>query len=151
MAKVLLIKAEENKNIMDLIEHGAVSTLESFKVVYDTIIVPSIIEVPSAISFAIDSSDYEGVLCLGCIKDDANSEMNRAIYSEVLRSINEFSIHYVLPVGNGLGLFSKKDKILEKAPELGKKAANAVVHMVKLKRHFTVLEEDRYSLGQKHN
>jgi 6,7-dimethyl-8-ribityllumazine synthase len=151
MAKVLLIKAEENKNIMELIEHGAVSTLDSLKIVYDTIIVPSIIEIPSAISFAIDSSDYEGVVCIGCIKEDANSAMELAIYSEVLRAINEFAVHYVIPVGIGVGIFTKKDKVAEKAPELGKKAANAVVHMVKLKRHFTVLEEDRYSIGQKHN
>ncbi len=150
MAKVLLIKAEENKNLMDLIEQGAISALESLKVVHDMIVVPSILEIPSAISFAIDSSDYEGVICIGCLKEDSNSLMEQAIYSEVLRAINEFAVHYVIPVGMGIGYFTKKDKA-EKATELGRKAANAISHMVKLKRHFNVLEEDRYAIGQKHN
>jgi 6,7-dimethyl-8-ribityllumazine synthase len=151
MGKVLLIKAEENKDIVGLIEHGAVAALESMSVLFDTIVVPRAIEIPSAISFAIDSSDYEGVVCIGCVKEEAGSDMDKIIYSEVLRAINEFAVHYAIPIGIGIGLYGKKHLVSEKAPDLGNKAANSVVNMIKLKRHFTVLEEDRYSVGQKHN
>ena len=152
MGKVLVIKADENKNAADLIEHSASITLEASGTIFDTIIVPRALEIPSAMSFAVDSAEYDGIVCIGSIMLKSHSEMEKIIFNEVLRSINEFAVHYAIPVGIGIGLVTKKKSSWVKScPELGVNSANAILHMIKLKRHFTALEDDRYSVGQKHN
>jgi len=152
MGKVLVIKADENKKISDLIEHSATVTLEASSTIFDTIIVPRALEIPSAMSFAVDSAEYDGIVCIGCVMYSTESEMEKIIFNEVLRSINEFAVHYAIPVGIGISLVTKKKSSWSKScPDLGVSSANAILHMIKLKRHFNALEDDRYSVGQKHN
>lgn len=149
MAQVLIIKSLENESIVSEMLQNSMEVFTMEKVSFDEISVPSIFEMPAALGLAMDTNDYEGVLCVGCIKDE--SKMSEKIYQECIASLNDFAIHFAMPLGMGVGFFGKKDKITKIAPALGKKAAINVLHMMRLKRQFNVLEDERYAFGQQHN
>lgn len=152
MAQVLIIRSQQYPDVVKEIYKAAVELLETNRMSYDEIAVPSILEIPTAISMSIDSSDFESVICLGCIIDTKKEEFIKQIaFRTVYESLNDFGVHYLMPVGNGI-IFAKNEKdALKLAKKYGTMAAETAISMLKYKRQINLLEDDRLTLGKKHN
>lgn len=152
MAQVLIVQSMENPDIAQKLFNSAVGVLDTSLVSYDKIEVPSISEIPTAISMSLESSDFEAVIAIGSIiENKIEALIQGTSFHVVCESLNDFGVHYIMPIGNGL-MFTKNQKDAAKLAEaFGQKSAMVAVQMLKYKRQINLLEDDRLTHGRKHN
>src|SRR5262245_64919509 len=71
-ARILLVESRFYDDIADELLKGATRVLDAAGTVYDRVSVPGSLEVPPAITIALDAADdadnpYEGAVALGCV------------------------------------------------------------------------------------
>src|SRR5262245_66690728 len=71
-ARILVVEARFYEDISDELLKGATRVLDAAGVVYDRVSVPGSLEIPAAITIALDAADdadkpYEGAVALGCV------------------------------------------------------------------------------------
>lgn len=152
MAQVLIVQSMENPDVAQKLFNSAIGVLDTSLVSYDKIEVPSINEIPTAISMSLESSDFEAVIALGCLIENKKESLIQPISFHVIcESLNDFGVHYIMPIGNGL-IFTKNEKDAAKLAETyGQRSAMVAVQMLKYKRQINLLEDDRLTHGRKHN
>ncbi len=157
--KIAIVVSKFNRSITDNLLKGALAKLKEYSVSDESITVawvPGAFELPHvAQRFALDT-EYQAVICLGCVikgETSHDEHINRAVSLEIARISAEFGI----PIAFGLltcntkeqaiarsGMNeSERDKAINPTPgNKGAEAAEAVLEMLHLLEILPPLEDD---------
>ncbi len=144
MSKVLIALSNYHQEISDILLSSVLNELSSMGIEYHRINVVGAFELASSINIGLESSDYDGVIALGCIVkgDTINYEL---ISREVTRALQDISIYYSMPLGFGVLTVNDTKQAFARAVKYGQQAALACIQMMKIKEHFTAYNEKEFS------
>jgi 6,7-dimethyl-8-ribityllumazine synthase len=142
--RILIVEARFYDDIADALLAGATRALDQAGAVYDRVSVPGSLEIPPAITIALDAAEragkpYEGAVALGCVirGDTIHFEI---VSFESSRGLMEISRTRGVPIGNGIVTVDNDAQAWTRArPEEGDKggdAARAALALVRLKRRL---------------
>jgi len=143
-ARILLVEARFYEDISDELLKGATRALDAAGTVYDRVSVPGSLEIPAAITIALDAADdadnpYEGAVALGCVirGDTIHFEI---VSFESSRGLMEISRTRGVPIGNGIVTVDTDKQAWDRAKvdgaDKGGEAARAALALVRLKRRL---------------
>jgi 6,7-dimethyl-8-ribityllumazine synthase len=143
-ARILIVEARFYDDIADELLKGATRVLDAAGTVYDRISVPGSLEIPPAITIALDAADsagkpYEGAVALGCVirGDTIHFEI---VSFESSRGLMEISRTRGVPIGNGIVTVDNDAQAWTRAKvdeaDKGGDAARASLSLVRLKRRL---------------
>jgi len=143
-ARILIVEARFYEDIADELLKGATRALDEAGVVYDRVSVPGSLEIPPAITIALDAAEragkpYEGAVALGCVirGDTIHFEI---VSFESSRGLMEISRTRGVPVGNGIVTVDNDAQAWIRArvdeADKGGDAARAALALVRLKRRL---------------
>jgi 6,7-dimethyl-8-ribityllumazine synthase len=146
--RILLVEARFYEDISDELLKGATRALEAAGAVYDRVSVPGSLEIPPAITIALDAAaaggkPYEGAVALGCVirGDTIHFEI---VSFESSRGLMEISRTRGIPIGNGILTVDNDSQAWKRARvgegDKGGEAARAALALVRLKRRLTHVE-----------
>jgi 6,7-dimethyl-8-ribityllumazine synthase len=142
--RVLIVEARFYEDISDELLKGATRALDAAGAVYDRLSVPGSLEVPPAITIALDAAEqagkpYEGVVALGCVirGDTIHFEI---VSFESSRGLMEISRTRGVPIGNGIVTVDNEAQAWMRArveeADKGGDAARAALALIRLKRRL---------------
>ena len=145
---MLLVEARFYDDIADELLKGATRALQATGAVFDRVSVPGSLEIPPAITIALDAAaaggkPYEGAVALGCVirGDTIHFEI---VSFESSRGLMEISRTRGIPVGNGILTVDNDAQAWKRARveegDKGGEAARAALALVRLKRRLTQVE-----------
>src|SRR4029077_9751137 len=139
--RILLVEARFYDDIAEELLKGATAVLDAAGVVYDRLAVPGSLEIPPAITIALDAAaaagkPYEGAVALGCVirGDTIHFEI---VSFESSRGLMEISRTRGVPIGNGILTVDNEEQAWKRARanegDKGGDAARAALSLVRLK------------------
>jgi 6,7-dimethyl-8-ribityllumazine synthase len=142
--RILLVEARFYDDIADALLAGATRALEDAGAVVDRISVPGSLEIPPAITIALDAAEqggnpYEGAVALGCVirGDTIHFEI---VSFESSRGLMDISRTRGVPIGNGILTVDNDAQAWTRAKmdegDKGGDAARAALALVRLKRRL---------------
>jgi 6,7-dimethyl-8-ribityllumazine synthase len=142
--RILVVEARFYDDVADALLAGATRALDQAGAVYDKMSVPGSLEIPPAITIALDAAEkagkpYEGAVALGCVirGDTIHFEI---VSFESSRGLMDISRTRGVPIGNGIVTVDNDAQAWTRArPEEGDKggdAARAALALVRLKRRL---------------
>lgn len=143
-ARVLIVQAGFNPELIAALRSGALAVLASAEVAHDIVTVPGALEIPAAITFALLAEDdggeaYDGFIALGCVIRGATYHFE-IVATESSRALVDLSVEQGLALGNGILTVENDDQAWERADpkrlDKGGAAAAAALAMVALRRKF---------------
>ena len=143
-ARILIVEARFYDDIADELLKGATRLLEAAGVVFDRVSVPGSLEIPPAITMALDAAEksgkpYEGAVALGCVirGDTIHFEI---VSHESARGLMDISRTRGVPIGNGILTVDNDAQAWMRArieeADKGGEAARAALALVRLKRRL---------------
>jgi 6,7-dimethyl-8-ribityllumazine synthase len=143
-ARILVVEARFYDDIADELLKGATRVLDEAGVAYDRVSVPGSLEIPPAITIALDAAQqagkpYEGAVALGCVirGDTIHFEI---VSFESSRGLMEISRTRGVPIGNGIVTVDNDAQAWIRAKvdeaDKGGDAARAALSLVRLKRRL---------------
>ena len=143
-ARILIVEARFYDDIADELLKGATRVLEAAGVVFDRVSVPGSLEIPPAITMALDAAEksgkpYEGAVALGCVirGDTIHFEI---VSFESSRGLMDISRTRGVPIGNGILTVDNDAQAWMRArieeADKGGEAARAALALVRLKRRL---------------
>ena len=143
-ARILVVEARFYDDIADELLKGATRVLEAAGTVFERVSVPGSLEIPPAITMALDAADragkpYEGAVALGCVirGDTIHFEI---VSHESARGLMEISRTRGVPIGNGILTVDNDAQAWMSAKvdeaDKGGEAARAALALVRLKRRL---------------
>ena len=144
-ARILIVEARFYEDIADELLKGATHVLEAAGVMFDRVSVPGSLEIPPAITMALDAAEksgkpYEGAVALGCVirGDTIHFEI---VSIESSRALMDLAVARKFPLGNGIITVNTEAQAWARARagELNKggDAARAALAMLRIKRRLT--------------
>ncbi len=138
MAKLLIVEARFYDHLNDMLIDGAKEALESAGHEFDVITVPGALEIPGAISLAIDSGQYEGFVAIGVVIRGETYHFE-IVAGESARGIMALTMDGVA-IGNGIITTENEEQALARADKSrknkGGEAAQAAIRMLELSTQF---------------
>ena len=142
--KVLIIEANHNREISAALLEGAVRELEAKGVDFKHVVVPDVLEIPTAMRYAVRSMEmktaearYIGYVALGCVVLDEDKHREH-IAKEATHGEQTLSMQYSLALGNGIITANTLEEAKEYAnpdgKNIGGQAAKTCLHMIELKK-----------------
>ena len=140
MAKFLIVEARFYDHLNDMLLDGAKAALEAAGHEHEILTVPGALEVPGAISLAIDSGEYDGFVALGVVL------RGETYHFEIVSNESCARYHGALTldgaaIGNGIITVENEAQALARADkgqkDKGGEAAKAAVAMHELGQRFT--------------
>jgi 6,7-dimethyl-8-ribityllumazine synthase len=131
-------------DIADELLRGATRVLDAAGVVYDKVTVPGSLEIPPAITIALDAAEragkpYEGAVALGCVIR-GDTILFEIVSFESSRGLMEISRTRGVPIGNGIVTVDNDAQAWMRAKvdeaDKGGDAARAALALVRLKRRL---------------
>jgi 6,7-dimethyl-8-ribityllumazine synthase len=146
--RMLVVEARFYDDIADELLKGATRALETAGAVFDRLSVPGSLEIPPAITIALDAAvaagkPYEGAVALGCVirGDTIHFEI---VSFESSRGLMEISRTRGLPIGNGILTVDNNAQAWKRARveegDKGGEAARAALALARLKRRLNAGE-----------
>ncbi len=144
MPHILIIDAPYYSHISGELVAGATEALEAEGATFDHVQVPGVLEIPAALSMALEgmsrgNTHYDGFVTLGCVIRGETTHYDIVAF-ESARAIMDLCIAECLALGNGIQTVENEAQALVRANrnELNKggHAAAAALAMVKLKDRF---------------
>jgi 6,7-dimethyl-8-ribityllumazine synthase len=146
--RILLVESRFYEDISDELLKGATRALEAVGAVFDRVSVPGSLEIPPAITIALDAAaaggkPYDGAVALGCVirGDTIHFEI---VSFESSRGLMEISRTRGIPIGNGILTVDNDAQAWKRARveegDKGGEAARAALALVRLKRRLTQVE-----------
>ena len=143
-ARILVVEARFYDDIADELLKGATRVLEAAGTVFERVSVPGSLEIPPAITMALDAAEksgkpYEGAVALGCVirGDTIHFEI---VSHESARGLMEISRTRGVPIGNGILTVDNDAQAWTRAraeeADKGGDAARAALALVRLKRRL---------------
>lgn len=104
--RILIVEARFYDELSDALLAGAKAALEAAGAQYDVVTVPGALEVPAAISFALDGAeadgvDYDGFVALGCVIRGETYHFE-IVANESSRALMELAVDESIAIGNGI-------------------------------------------------
>jgi 6,7-dimethyl-8-ribityllumazine synthase len=138
------VEARFYDDIADELLKGATRVLETAGAVFDRMSVPGSLEIPPAITMALDAAEkagkpYEGAVALGCVirGDTIHFEI---VSHESARGLMDISRTRGVPIGNGILTVDNDAQAWMRArieeADKGGEAARAALALVRLKRRL---------------
>ena len=146
MPHVLIIDAPYYEHISGELTAGAVEVLDAAGATYDKLDVPGVLEIPAALSMALEaaqagSKQYDGFITLGCVIRGETTHYEVVAF-ESARALMDLSIAECIALGNGIQTVENEAQALARARknELNKggHAAEAVLQMIKIREKLYV-------------
>lgn len=138
MAKILIVEARFYDHLADMLLDGARTTLQEAGHDYEIITVPGALEVPGAISMAMETGDYDGFVALGVVIRGETYHFE-VVSNESARAIMALTLDGV-PIGNGILTVENEAQAIVRADveqlDKGGGAAKAALAMLALKQRF---------------
>lgn len=138
MAKFLIVEARFYDHLNDMLLDGAKAALEAAGHVHETLTVPGALEIPGAISLAIDSVQYDGFVALGVVLRGETYHFE-IVSNESARGIMALTLDGAA-IGNGIITVENEAQALARADkgqkDKGGEAAKAAVAMWDLAQRF---------------
>lgn len=145
MPHLLVIEARFYTDIADELVAGATEVLEAAGATYDRVSVPGVLEIPAAISYALDAQEadddlfYDGYVALGCVIRGETTHYD-IVAGESARAIMDLAIGESLAIGNGILTVENGAQAWARAKRAeknkGATAAEAALAMIEVKERF---------------
>jgi 6,7-dimethyl-8-ribityllumazine synthase len=136
---LLIVEARFYDEIADLLLEGARRALERADATFDRITVPGALEVPAAISLALDGADYDAFVALGCVIRGETSHYD-IVAGESARGLMDLAVQRGALIGNGILTTDDGRQAQVRADPDGKDkgggAARAALALLQIKRCF---------------
>lgn len=99
----LVVEARFYDDIADELLRGATAALENAGATFDVVTVPGALEVPAAISMALDGQpdEYDGFVGLGCVIRGETTHYE-IVAGESARALMQLSVDEAIALGNGI-------------------------------------------------
>ena len=144
MPHILIIDAPYYTHISKALVEGAEIELKKAGAKWDYLPVPGVLEIPAAVSMALESANrggtaYDGFITLGCVIRGETTHYEVVAF-ESARAIMDLTIAECVALGNGIQTVENEAQALARAnkDELNKggHAAAAVLEMIKIREKF---------------
>ena len=139
MAKFLIVEARFYDNLNDMLIEGATDALKAAGHEHEVITVPGALEIPAAISMAIDSDLYDGFVAIGVVIRGETYHFE-IVAGESARGIMALTMDGAA-IGNGIITVENEEQALARADKSrknkGGEAAQAAIAMYELGMKFT--------------
>ena len=137
--KILIIEARFYDHIGDMLLNGAQAYLNDNGCDVDVVTLPGALEIPSALSFAAQSGQYDGFVVLGCIIRGETGHYD-VVVNESARGVYAVALANDLCVGNGiLTVENEAQAIVRANPDQknkGRDAAEAALKLIEVKNRY---------------
>lgn len=139
---MLIVEARFYDAILDAMLEGAIAEIQKAGATHEVITVPGALEIPSAISIALDAGEksgkpYDAVIALGCVIRGETFHFE-IVSIESSRALMDLSVNRRIPLGNGIITVNTDEQAWARARagELNKggDAARAALSVLRLKR-----------------
>src|SRR5580700_11730969 len=143
-ARILIVEARDYDDIADMLLAGATKVLKEAGAQFDCISVPGSLEIPTAITIALDAAQkkrrpYDGAVALGCVIRGETIHFE-IVSHQSARGLMELSVARGLPIGNGIITVENEAQAFARArmdeQDKGGDAARAALALVALKRQL---------------
>ena len=144
MPHLLIIEARFYDDLADELLRGAVGALERAGATYERVTVPGALEIPAALSMALEAVDegtaeYDGYVALGCVIRGETFHFE-TVAGESARGLMDLSIDEAIALGNGILTVENDEQAWARARVDGKNkggaAAEAALRMIALRERF---------------
>ncbi|MBA5723594.1 6,7-dimethyl-8-ribityllumazine synthase [Liberibacter sp. Z1] len=142
--RVLIVEARFYDRLSFELLEGCMAVLREEGIPFDSVVVPGVLEIPTAISMAMSASKnangviYGGFVALGIVIKGETSHFD-IVSRESTRGLVDLSIKHSLPIGNGILVVDNEEQAWERASfsrlNRGGFAAHAVLKMIELKQN----------------
>lgn len=136
--KIAIVSSKFNNFIVDNLVKGAIDALVNHNVAYENIElvqVPGALEIPLAIKNLLQTKKYDGLVALGTVIRGSTTHFEH-VSSESISGINQLSLEYNTPIGNGVITPENIEQAIERAGATvgnkGYEAAMATLSMIGL-------------------
>lgn len=143
MAKFLIVDARFYNTLNDMLIDGATDALKTAGHEHEIITVPGALEIPGAISLAIESAQYDGFVAIGVVIRGETYHFE-IVAGESARGIMALTMDGAA-IGNGIVTVENEEQALERADKTrknkGGEAAQAAIAMHELAMRFTAQQQ----------
>jgi 6,7-dimethyl-8-ribityllumazine synthase len=138
---LLIVEARFYDDLSDALLDGAKNALETAGATYDVVTVPGALEIPAAITFALDAAeeggtDYDGFVALGTVIRGETYHFD-IVANESCRAIMALTVDESLAIGNGILTTENDEQAWTRAKrselDKGGAAARAALTMIALR------------------
>lgn len=140
MAHFLIVEARFYDHLNDMLIAGAQAALEAEGHTHEVIAVPGALEVPGAISMAIESNLYDGFVGIGVVIRGETYHFE-IVSNESARGLMALSMDGVA-IGNGILTVENEEQALVRADkdqkDKGGESAKAAIAMLALRERFGI-------------
>lgn len=140
MAHFLIVEARFYDHLNDMLIAGAQAALEAEGHTHEVITVPGALEIPGAMSMAIESNLYDGFVCIGVVIRGETYHFE-VVSNESARGLMALSMDGIA-VGNGILTVENEEQALVRADKTqkdkGGEAAKAAIAMLALRERFGI-------------
>jgi 6,7-dimethyl-8-ribityllumazine synthase len=142
--KLLIVEARFYDHLADALLEGAKAALDEAGASYDVVTVPGALEIPAAISFALDAAedggtDYDGFVALGTVIRGETYHFD-IVANESARALIDLSVEESLAIGNGILTTENEEQAWVRARrnegDKGGFAARAALAMIALRERL---------------
>ncbi|RYY27832.1 MAG: 6,7-dimethyl-8-ribityllumazine synthase [Sphingomonadales bacterium] len=138
MANILIVEARFYAHLNDLLLEGAVAALKAGGHSYEVVTVPGALEIPGAVSLAVESGRYDAFVALGVVIRGETYHFE-IVAGESARGLMALSMDGVA-IGNGILTVENESQALARArpneKNKGGEAAEAALAMLALQSKF---------------
>lgn len=143
---ILIVEARFYDALSDALLHGAKAALDDVGATYDVVTVMGALEIPAAISFALDAeagggTEYDGYVALGTVIRGETYHFE-IVANESSRALTDLSVSESIAIGNGILTVENEEQAWARAKrsekDKGGFAARAALTMIDLQRKFGV-------------
>ena len=135
MSDILIVGANFYKDIAEQLSSGVVKVLSDKRLSVESIWVPGVFEIPSAVAKAWSTQNYLGVISLGCVIRGQTDHYDH-ICREVIRELMELTVKQSMPHGLGILTCENYEQAWERAHtknlDVGGRAALACCRMLEI-------------------
>jgi 6,7-dimethyl-8-ribityllumazine synthase len=141
---LLVIEARFYDDLSDELYRGALAALDRAGATHDRVAVPGALEIPAALSMALDAMElgdlhYDGFICLGCVIRGETAHFD-IVAQQSARALMDLSVSESLALGNGILTVENEDQAWARArvsdQNKGGAAAEAALAMIAIRQRF---------------
>ncbi|MDM7851529.1 6,7-dimethyl-8-ribityllumazine synthase [Pseudochrobactrum kiredjianiae] len=143
---ILIVEARFYDALSDALLDGAKAALDDVGATYEVVTVMGALEIPAAISFALDAeagggTEYDGYVALGTVIRGETYHFE-IVANESSRALIDLSVSESIAIGNGILTVENEEQAWARAKrsekDKGGFAARAALTMIDLQRKFGV-------------
>lgn len=141
---ILIIEARFYDALSDALLDGAIAALEKAGASYQVVTVPGALEIPAAISFALDAeagggTEFDGYVALGTVIRGETYHFD-IVANESCRALTDLAVSESIAIGNGILTVENEAQAWARArrseKDKGGFAARAALTMIELQKKF---------------